>query len=137
MADASTLMPAVMIVAAGALIDADGRVLVQQRPAGGSYPGLWEFPGGKVESGETPAAALARELREELGIAVDPRDCRPLAFSDGLAGTRPLLLLLYRVERWDGVPRALHAAALRWATVGALADLPMPPADQPLLAALG
>ena len=125
-----------LTVVAAALTGADGRILVQQRPADKAMAGLWEFPGGKVEPGEAPAAALVRELAEELGIVVDPADCRPLTFAaEPLAG-RHLLLLLYRVERWQGQPRPLEAPALRWVTVAELADLPMPPADRPLLPVL-
>jgi 8-oxo-dGTP diphosphatase len=128
--------PGLLLVAAAALIASDGRVLVQRRPAGKAMAGLWEFPGGKVERGEAPAAALARELAEELGIAVAPAACAPLAFAEGTVGDRPLLLLLYRVARWSGEPQALESPALRWATPAELAALPMPPADRPLVAAL-
>jgi 8-oxo-dGTP diphosphatase len=129
--------PAPLLVAAAALVDAEGRVLVQRRPAGGPHAGLWEFPGGKVEPGETPADALARELAEELGIAVAPGDCAPAAFAwEGRDGARPLLLLLFRCRRWRGTPRALHADALAWHPPAALETLAMPPADRPLVAAL-
>lgn len=111
-------------------------MLVQQRPAGKALAGLWEFPGGKLEEGEVPEAALVRELHEELGIVVDPADCRPAAFASEPVGDRQLLLLLYLVRRWDGEARAIEAAALRWALPSALADLPMPPADRPLVSAL-
>lgn len=126
----------VLLVAAAALIDPAGQVLVQQRPAGKAMAGLWEFPGGKREPGETPEAALARELAEELGIVVDPADCHPAAFASAPMGDRHLLLLLYVVRRWRGEVRAIEASALRWAVPAALADLPMPPADRPLVAAL-
>ena len=126
-----------MTVAAAALVRADGRVLVQQRSAGASLAGLWEFPGGKLEPGEAPAAALSRELAEELGIVVEPGAGAPLAFATGAAGRRPLLLLLYVVRAWAGEPVARAAAALRWVTTEEMADLPMPPADVPLVAALG
>lgn len=128
--------PDLMIVAAAALVRADGRVLVQQRPAGKAMAGLWEFPGGKLERGEAPAAALARELAEELGIAVDPAACAPLTFATGHAGARPLLLLLYLVREWGGEPVAREAAAVRWATAPDLRRLPMPSADVPLIGAL-
>ena len=121
-----------MIVAAAALLDRDGRVLVQQRPAGRHHAGLWEFPGGKLEPDESAEAALVRELSEELGIVVDPADCGPLAF----ASQPGLLFLLFTVTRWTGNPRALDAAAIAWFALDALANLPMPPADRPLIAAL-
>jgi 8-oxo-dGTP diphosphatase len=126
----------VLLVVAAALIDAGGRVLVQRRPAGTAMAGLWEFPGGKLEQGETLEAALVRELREELGVTVATGHCEPLAFATGAAGGRPLLLLLFAVRRWLGEPRALHASALRWVTPAELGALPMPPADVPLVAAL-
>lgn len=125
-----------MLVVAAALMTPNGRILVQQRPAAKHHGGLWEFPGGKVEVGETPEVALARELAEELGIAVDPADCLPVTFSRGIAGDRPMILLLYRADRWQGTPEALEAPAIRWVTVDELAELPMPPADEPLVAAL-
>lgn len=125
-----------LIVVAAALTRGDGAVLVQRRPPGKAMAGLWEFPGGKLEQGEAPVAALVRELAEELGIAVAPAACLPLTFASGSAGTRDLLLLLYRVAIWTGEPVALAATALRWAAPAALADLPMPPADRPLVVAL-
>lgn len=126
----------ILLVVAAALVDAQGLVLVQQRPAGKGHSGLWEFPGGKIEPGETPEAALARELTEELGIVVEPSDCHPAAFASEPAGERHLLLLLYLVRRWHAEPRPLDAAALRWVRPGELAILPMPPADRPLVSAL-
>ena len=123
------------LVVAGALI-ADGRVLVQQRPAGKQHAGLWEFPGGKVEAGETPEAALIRELAEELDVAVGRAALSPLAFASVPASERQMVLLLYRVANWRGEPRAIEAPALRWGTPAQLAALPMPPADVPLLAAV-
>ena len=132
MADAVTLMP----VVAAALIDGEGRVLLQQRPPGKAMAGLWEFPGGKVERGETPEQALVRELAEELAITVDPATVVPLTFASAPAGERHLLLLLYRVTAWRGEPRPLAATALRWVAPAAMATLPMPPADRPLVAAL-
>jgi len=128
-------MTKVMPVAAAALVDATGRVLLQRRPAGKQHGGLWELPGGKVEADETAEAALARELAEELGIAVSPPDMRPLAFATAAAGTRQLLLLCYVVRRWNGEPRAIEADALCWADP-AETRLAMPPADRPLIAAL-
>ncbi|MDO7842977.1 (deoxy)nucleoside triphosphate pyrophosphohydrolase [Sphingomonas immobilis] len=118
-----------MLVVAAALIDADARVLVQQRPPGKALSGLWEYPGGKVEPGETPEAALVRELAEELGIAVAPGDLVPVTFATGPADAREMILLLYACRRWQGVPQMLDAAALAWCDVAELKTLPMPPAD--------
>lgn len=128
--------PTLLPVVAAALIDVGGDVLVQQRPVGKGHAGLWEFPGGKLEHGETPEAALIRELAEELGITVATADLTPIAFASEPLGDRYLLLLLYTVRRWAGEPRALEAAALRWVTPAAMAQLAMPPADRPLVAML-
>ncbi len=125
-----------MLVVAAALIAADGRILVQQRPLDKHHGGLWEFPGGKVEPGETPEAALARELAEELGIGVEAADLHPVAFSRGSAGDRPMVLLLYRAERWEGTAQAIEAPAIRWVAPEELTALAMPPADRPLAEAL-
>lgn len=125
----------IMVVVAAALIAGDGRTLVQQRPQGKSHAGLWEFPGGKVEPGESPAAALVRELSEELGIGVAIDDLVPVSFA-AVDGARPIVLLLFRSARWQGEPAALEAAALRWIRPEDCAALPMPPADYPLAAAL-
>ena len=125
-----------LLVVAAALTHADGRVLLQRRPSGKAHAGLWEFPGGKLERGETPVAALVRELVEELGIAVDPAVPEPVTFAVGTAGARPLILLLYRVRTWIGTPRPLDAAALAWVHPADMAALPMPPADYPLAAHL-
>jgi 8-oxo-dGTP diphosphatase len=123
-------------VVAVALIDAQGRVLIAQRPPDKEHAGLWEFPGGKVERGESPEAALVRELREELGVTVAPESLDPLTFSSGGRGARHLLLLLYRCTAWQGEPRALDAAAIRWVLPDALADYDMPPADRPFVSVL-
>lgn len=128
--------PPLMVVAAAALASADDRILVQRRPAGTPLAGLWEFPGGKLEAGETPDAALVRELAEELGIDVDRADCAPVGFVTGRAGDRSLLLLLYHVRAWQGMPVATGGATLRWVTMTEMAGLAMPPADVPLVAAL-
>ncbi len=126
------LMPVVAV----ALTDRDGRILVAQRPAEKEHGGLWEFPGGKVEPGESPESALVRELREELGVGVDPAALEPVTFSSGPRGSRHLLLLLYRCSAWRGEPRPLDAAALRWVMPDRLGDLDMPPADRPFVSVL-
>ena len=125
-----------VIVSAVALIDGDGRVLVQQRPPGKALAGLWEFPGGKVEPGERPEEALARELEEELGISTDEACRAPAAFASHSLGDEHLLLLLFACRKWRGVPRPLAASALRWARVVELHALEMPPADLPLIGLL-
>jgi 8-oxo-dGTP diphosphatase len=126
----------VLLVVAAALIRADGRILVQQRPPEKHHGGLWEFPGGKIERGETPEAALSRELREELGIAVAAPDLTPLAFASEPAGARHLVLLLFHATRWSGEPQAIEAAAIRWVEAADLRALAMPPADQPFVAVI-
>ncbi|MEO7177641.1 MAG: (deoxy)nucleoside triphosphate pyrophosphohydrolase [Allosphingosinicella sp.] len=121
---------------AAALVDGQRRILLQQRAPGRAMAGLWEFPGGKVEEGERPEAALARELEEELGIAVDIDSLTPAAFASADAaegGGRHMLLLLYLCREWRGDPSPLDAAALKWVRVEEMAALPMPPADEPLI----
>jgi 8-oxo-dGTP diphosphatase len=125
-----------VLVAAAALVDAQGRVLVAQRPAGKSMAGLWEFPGGKVEDSETPEAALIRELREELTIAVEPSALAPFTFASHAYADFHLLMPLYLCRRWSGTVRPLVHAAVQWLRPDELTALPMPPADIPLLAAL-
>jgi 8-oxo-dGTP diphosphatase len=125
-----------LIVAAVALIDADGRVLVAQRPPGKAMAGLWEFPGGKVEAGETPEAALIRELEEELGIDTWASCLAPLSFASHGYPEFHLLMPLFACRRWQGTPEPREHAALRWVRARDLADLPMPPADRPLVAVL-
>lgn len=120
-------------VVAVALVDREGRVLLQQRPPGGSMAGLWEFPGGKVEPGETPEAALIRELHEELGIDVEAACLAPATFASAPLGDRHLLLLLFACRKWRGQPQPLHASALRWARPIEMHALAMPPADRPLI----
>ncbi|MEO5494856.1 MAG: (deoxy)nucleoside triphosphate pyrophosphohydrolase [Sphingomonas sp.] len=124
-----------MLVVAAALIDADGRVLMARRPAGKQHAGLWEFPGGKVEPGETPKTALVRELREELGVEIDPDTLVPIAFSES-RGERHLVLLLYRCCSWRGAAQPLDAAEIGWLATDELVSLEMPPADRPLAQAL-
>ncbi|MDB5714548.1 MAG: (deoxy)nucleoside triphosphate pyrophosphohydrolase [Sphingomonadales bacterium] len=126
----------VLLVVAAALIDTQGRVLVQRRPPGSSLAGLWEFPGGKPERGESPERALARELDEELGISVGVSDLTASAFASEPLGDRHLLLLLFACRVWAGAPQALHATELRWVHLAELRELEMPPADYPLIAAL-
>lgn len=125
-----------LAVVAVALIRADGRILVQQRAPDRSLAGLWEFPGGKIEPGETPEHALVREVREELGIELSVTALTPAAFASEALGERHLVLLLYTARAWSGEPEALDAAAVRWATLDELRTLPMPPADVPLLESL-
>ena len=125
-----------LIVVAAALIDGDGRVLVQQRPQDKTMAGLWEFPGGKVELGETPEAALIRELREELGIDVEQACLAPACFASEPLGGRHLLLLVYICRKWRGIPRTIEAPAIRWMRPVELHGLEMPPADKPLIGLL-
>lgn len=126
----------ILLVVAAALIDGEGRVLLQQRAPHRSMPGLWEFPGGKVEAGETPETALARELEEELGIHVARDAVTPVAFASETLGDRHLVLLLYAARAWRGEPHPLDASAIRWVAVAEMERLPMPPADVPLVEAL-
>lgn len=125
-----------MLVAAVALVDADRRVLIAQRPEGKSLAGLWEFPGGKLEAGETPEAALIRELEEELGISTKSACLAPVSFASHSYETFHLLMPLYVCRKWQGTPIAREHAALKWVRPQALRDYPMPPADEPLIAAL-
>jgi len=122
-----------LLVVAAALIDADGRVLIAQRPQGKSLAGLWEFPGGKVNPGERPEAALIRELHEELGIEVEEACLAPLTFASHAYEEFHLLMPLYVCRRWKGLVSAREAAALKWVPPKRLRDFPMPPADNPLI----
>lgn len=124
------------LVVAAALIDADGRVLLQQRSSGRALAGLWEFPGGKVESGEVPEAALVRELREELGIETEAACLAPATFASAELGEKHMILLLYVCRTWRGEPQALDATALQWVRPHQMHALPMPPADTPLIGLL-
>lgn len=123
----------VVLVSAVALVDADGRVLLAQRPEGKSMAGLWEFPGGKVEPGESPEAALIRELREELGIDTKSSCLAPLTFASHAYPGFHLLMPLFVCRRWWGTPQAREGQVLKWATPAQLRDYPMPPADLPLV----
>jgi 8-oxo-dGTP diphosphatase len=125
-----------ILVAACALIDADGRVLIAQRPEGRSMAGLWEFPGGKVEAGERPEEALIRELKEELGIAVKEACLAPLTFASHTYEDFQLLMPLYVCRRWEGIVTPLEGQQLTWARPTKLKDYPMPPADLPLISHL-
>jgi 8-oxo-dGTP diphosphatase len=123
----------IILVSAVALIDVDGRVLLAQRPPGKSLAGLWEFPGGKVDPGETPEAALIRELREELGIETKASCLAPLTFASHSYPEFHLLMPLYACRRWEGVPIAQEGQTLAWVRPERLRDYPMPPADLPLI----
>jgi 8-oxo-dGTP diphosphatase len=126
----------IILVAAVALVDADGRLLLAQRPAGKSMAGLWEFPGGKVNPGETPEAALIRELAEELGIDVAASCLAPLTFASHTYPEFHLLMPLYVCRKWSGIPTAREGQRLAWVRPARLAEYPMPPADKPLVAML-
>ncbi|TVR79288.1 MAG: (deoxy)nucleoside triphosphate pyrophosphohydrolase [Rhodospirillales bacterium] len=126
----------IVLVAAVALVDADGRVLLAQRPPGKRMAGLWEFPGGKVDAGETPEAAVVRELHEELGLDITESCLAPLTFASHRYDDFHLLMPLYACRVWRGTPVPREGQALRWLRPVAMAALPMPPADRPLVALL-
>ncbi len=126
----------VVLVVAVAMIDPDGRVLLARRPEGKSMAGLWEFPGGKVEAGETPEAALDRELREELGVEICVPCLAPLTFASHAYDDFHLFMPLYILRKWDGIARPREGQELAWVRPARLRDYPMPPADAPLVAAL-
>ena len=125
-----------VLVAACALIDADGRVLIAERPAGKAMAGLWEFPGGKVEAGERPEECLIRELAEELGIAVNEACLAPLTFASHNYPDFHLLMPLYVCRRWEGIVTPREGQRLAWVKPQRLRDYPMPPADEPLVSHL-
>ena len=127
---------ALLLVVAAALVDADGRVLLQQRPPGKALAGMWEFPGGKVEPGESPEGALIRELSEELGISVATACLAPATFASVALDGKHLLLLLFVCRKWTGIAQPLEATALRWSRPLEMHALQMPPADRPLIGLL-
>jgi len=126
----------IVMVSAVALIDADGRVLITQRPEGKSMAGLWEFPGGKIEPGETPEAALIRELHEELGIETWGSCLAPLTFASHSYADFHLLMPLFVCRKWNGIVQGREGQAVKWVRANALKDHPMPPADIPLIPVL-
>ncbi len=123
----------ILLVVAVALIDADDRVLIAQRPEGKALAGLWEFPGGKIDAGERPEAALIRELQEELGIAVKEACLAPLTFASYAYPEFHLLMPLYVCRRWEGFVQSREGQALKWVRPRELRQYPMPPADEPLI----
>ena len=123
----------IVLVAACALVDADGRVLIAERPAGRTMAGLWEFPGGKIEPGERPEETLIRELEEELGIVVREPCLAPLTFASHTYPDFHLLMPLYVCRRWEGFVRSREGQALKWVRPRDLRQYPMPPADEPLI----
>jgi 8-oxo-dGTP diphosphatase len=125
-----------VLVAACALIDPDGRVLIAQRPQGKSMAGLWEFPGGKIEAGERPEQSLIRELKEELGVIVKEGCLAPLTFASHRYPDFHLLMPLYVCRRWEGFVTAQEGQGLKWVRPTELRDYPMPPADEPLISHL-
>ena len=122
-----------LLVAAAALVNGNGAVLLAQRPEGKSLAGLWEFPGGKIESGENPEAALCRELAEELGLAVNPEDLQPLTFASHTYADFHLLMPLWTTRHWRGEPQGREGQNLAWVLPEALYSYPMPEADIPLV----
>ena len=126
----------ILLVVACALIDSDGRILLAQRPEGKSLAGLWEFPGGKVEAGETPEETLVRELHEELGITTKIACLAPLSFASHSYEKFHLLMPLYVCRRYEGIPHGKEGQAIKWVKPQALRDYQMPPADQPLIPVL-
>ncbi len=126
----------ILLVVACALVDADRRVLIGQRPEGKNMGGLWEFPGGKVEAGETPEAAIIRELKEELDVDTKEACLAPLTFGSFSYEKFHLLMPLYVCRKWQGTPIAREHSALKWVKPQRMRDYPMPPADEPLVAHL-
>jgi 8-oxo-dGTP diphosphatase len=131
-----TEKPSILLVAAVALVDSDGRVLLAQRPEGKAMAGLWEFPGGKVHAGETPEVALIRELKEELDIDTDVKCLAPYTFASHTYDDFHLLMPLYVCRVWQGIARPCEGQKLAWVRPADLSTYPMPPADVPLVAML-
>jgi 8-oxo-dGTP diphosphatase len=131
-----TTPPPLLLVVAAALIDVDGRVLITQRPKGKSMEGLWEFPGGKLELGETPEEALIRELKEELSIETKTSCLAPLTFTSHKYEGFHLLMPLYICRRWDGIVTPMEEQRVKWVLANSLKDYKMPPADKPLIGML-
>ncbi len=123
----------IVLVAACALIDTDNRILLAQRPEGKTLAGLWEFPGGKLEPGETPEEALVRELAEELGIATRVACLAPLTFASHTYESFHLLMPLFVCRRYEGIPQGREGQRIKWVKPSALREYPMPPADEPLI----
>lgn len=130
---ADALRTKIVLVAACAMVDSQGKVLLARRPKGKKLAGLWEFPGGKVAAGETPEAALVRELREELGISVREADVAPFVFASHAYDDFHLLMPLYLCRRWVGTPESREGQALAWVEPSRFEEYPMPPADRPLI----
>jgi 8-oxo-dGTP diphosphatase len=128
--------PTMLFVVAAALTNEDDEILLQRRPQGRSMAGLWEFPGGKVEPGESPEFALIREIKEELGVGLDPENMIPLTFASENLDEQHLILLLYICRKWDGEPVPLESPEIAWIKTGAMRALEMPPADAPFIGAL-
>ncbi|MEM8616176.1 MAG: (deoxy)nucleoside triphosphate pyrophosphohydrolase [Pseudomonadota bacterium] len=129
-------MTKLITVVAAALVNGEGKILLAQRPEGKSMAGLWEFPGGKLEPGETPEIALARELNEELDLTASPKDFRPLTFASHCYETFHLLMPLFLLEKWIGSPHPVEGQSLAWVAPGDLHKYPAPAADEPLFDAL-
>ncbi len=126
----------ILLVVACALVDADGRVLIGQRQEGDDFPGMWEFPGGKVEPGETPETAIIREMEEELGVRILQPCLAPLTFASFSYENFHLLMPLFVCRKWQGMPKPREHGALKWVKPHALRNYSMPPADEPLIAHL-
>jgi len=127
-------MATILLVVAAALVDVDGRVLICKRPAGKALAGLWEFPGGKMEAGETPEACLIRELDEELGITVAESCLAPFVFASHGYDSFHMIMPLYLCRRWEGAVQVREHEAIAWVRPSQMGDYPMPPADAPLVA---